>query len=243
MRLFKYVIPERIDILETQRIAFSPPENFNDVMDSRLKVVPMTSRTVLKRKAKEADAKVLKEMPAEFHALPRSERRKVERDLLKGSVAHLKKIAKPFAEKLQSDIYAEVNQRFCVLCLTTNPDHELMWGHYADGHRGFVIELDASNRRFSHPGILHKMIYSETPPTYDPAIGSDEWWKIKSIVWEYEDEYRVVSGIADCEKKICGGRAVYFRHLPHECIKAIYLGFHVIFAEDVLERVCFHFVG
>ena len=51
----------------------------------------------------------------------------------------------------------EVANEARILCLTTRCDHPLMWGHYADGHRGFCIGYDIkidSNSMFSPENIL-----------------------------------------------------------------------------------------
>lgn len=222
MRLFKYVRAERIDILEGQRIAFTPPEEFNDALDMRPRVIPMTSVAVLKRKAKAEEAEVLRHMPPNFKALPRNERRRIGRELFKGSIKHIQANAEAIAGKLQEDIYSHVNREFGVLCLTTNPDHKLMWGHYADGHKGFVLEFDTEKPRFASG--LHRIVYSDRPATYDPAGRSADWWKVKGKVWEYEGEYRLVSKLCDCEKIVVNGKGVYLRCLPRDCVKAVFLG-------------------
>jgi hypothetical protein len=85
IRLFKYVRPERVDILENQQIRFTPPKEFNDALDTRVRVVPLTNRAILKSRAKAHEAAVIRSLPPEFHMKSRAERRKIERELLKGS--------------------------------------------------------------------------------------------------------------------------------------------------------------
>jgi hypothetical protein len=224
MRLFKYVRPERVDILENQQIRFTPPEEFNDVLDTRPLVIPITSRAVLKRKLKAEEAKVLRHMPLDFQRLPRKERRRKEREFLKGSIKQIQQEAGPIARKLQEDIYSGINKLFGILCLTTNPDHKAMWGNYADGHKGFVIEFDTTKPRFALSDDLHRVIYSDKPPTDDPAVGSQGWWKVKSRDWEYEQEYRIVLELKRCEQKKLKEKTIYLGHLPRDCIKAVFMG-------------------
>jgi hypothetical protein len=223
MRLFKYVQPERIDILENQQIRFTPPEEFNDVLDTRPRVIPMTSLAVLKRKAKMEEAEVLKHLPLSFQKLPRKERRRIGRELFKGSIKDIQKLAEPMAKKLQDDIYSGINKLFGILCLTANPDHKAMWQNFADGHKGFVIEFDTKKPRFASEH-LHQVIYSSEPPTYDPAIGSQGWWKVKSIDLEHEQEYRIVSLLSECEQKTVNGKTIYLLPLPRNCVKAVLWG-------------------
>jgi hypothetical protein len=48
LRLFKYVPPERIDILENEKIAFTPPDRFKDPFEFRLGITRGTARSQLK---------------------------------------------------------------------------------------------------------------------------------------------------------------------------------------------------
>lgn len=223
MRLFKYVRPERVDILENQQITFTPPKEFNDALDTRPRVVPLKSLKKLKIKTNDYRAEVAKSLPLDFQMLPRRERRRKERELFKGSVKEMQKQADKIARKIEEDVYSGINQLFGVLCLTGNSNHRLMWENYADGDRGFAIEFDAEQPRFG-PNVLHQVAYSEEPPTYDPSNVSDGWWKIKSKDWEYENEYRIVFQLKDCEPKAVNGKIIYLKHLPRNCIKSVFMG-------------------
>ena len=49
-----------------------------------------------------------------------------------------------------------------ILCLTEDPDSQLMWVHYAARHSGFVIGFNTSDRIFTeHNATLRKVIYGE----------------------------------------------------------------------------------
>lgn len=223
MRLFKYVRPERVDILENQQIRFTPPREFNDALDTRPRVIPMISTAVLKKKVKEHEAEALRHLPSEFQTRPRAERRRIQREIRKESIKHFQENTEAIADTLQEEIYLGVNQSFGALCLTEASDNRLMWGHYTDGDKGFLIEFDAKNSRFSAEKV-HQITYSDRLSTYDPAIGSDGWWKVKSKDWEYEREYRIVSKLCECEQKSVNGQTNYLRKLPRVCIKSVFMG-------------------
>jgi hypothetical protein len=223
-RLFKYLPPERVDILEEQRIAFTPPERFNDAFDTKPKVVPITSQTYLKARTNPYSKEALRELPPEYWKLPRKRRREIAREIHKGFLRHMKNNAEQFAEKLETDIPLGVNKMFGLLCLSAEPNHELMWAHYAKGNEGFVVEFNISSPAFQQLGRPHEMIYSDTPPTYDPTTGSQGWWKVKKQIWESEREYRIVTELTACKPEEKEGQAVYFRRLPREGIKAVYVG-------------------
>ena len=227
MRLFKYVCAERIDILETERISFTPPAEFNDVFDTRPNVVPLTSKAVLKQRAKAQENEAQAHLPPSFHLLPRKERRKKHREIVKEVVHQMRENADNIAEQIQSRLQIEINKRFGILCLTTNPDNKLMWAHYADGHRGMVLEFDTTYPRFVVTEKEHRVLYPGTPATYNPTVGSQGWWKIKSKEWEYEQEYRIATLLEKCEKKVLtNGKTIFLHKLPRKCVKAVYMGLH-----------------
>lgn len=93
-----------------------------------------------------------------------------------------------------------------------------MWSHYADKHRGLVIEFDLSEERFGK--VLHPVKY--LPPTGRPSIPDPHffdhtdhrWLTFKSIEWKPEKETRLIHGFT-------GGQ---FLEFPVEAVKAIYFG-------------------
>jgi hypothetical protein len=93
---------------------------------------------------------------------------------------------------------------FTVSCFSGKVDNFLMWSHYANGHRGYCVEYQVSNKN-----EFYKMEYS--PERIDATAaavkytyqipGSPEGNKTralmklifahKSIEWSYEEEYRL----------------------------------------------------
>lgn len=45
----------------------------------------------------------------------------------------------------------ELRERVCVLCLTRSNVNPLMWAHYADSHKGFVVEYDVDDEFLTSP--------------------------------------------------------------------------------------------
>lgn len=94
-----------------------------------------------------------------------------------------------------------------IISLTCRPDNILMWSHYADQHRGIVIELDEKNLElqskfnesqgapFSVPVIYRQSRLSkfEADQVFQP-------YQYKSIDWAYEEEQRVlVTNMFTCD--------------------------------------------
>jgi hypothetical protein len=76
-----------------------------------------------------------------------------------------------------------------VVSLSRDPENELMWAHYANGHRGVAIGVEVDLNR-----------YDVRPIRYDgiPAIGTAGWsmkaediLSHKNEIWRYEEEERI----------------------------------------------------
>lgn len=98
--------------------------------------------------------------------------------------------------------YAAVNHQFQlwtindthrVYCLNPDPLNPLMWSHYGDGHKGIILEFDATARQMEYAYRVHYR--KEYPPIRMYEDGGDTDLVpiyTKSEVWEYEQEYRLI---------------------------------------------------
>lgn len=139
-----------------------------------------------------------------------------------------------------------MNREIGVLSLTEKPCNLLMWAHYANKHKGFVIEFDDNHSFFDQrtkPGELRghliKVRYSKQRPEiilYDPNLSDLEnlnnWINnflcVKSDHWEYEQEWRMFYTLRECKNKIKKGtQEICLIPLPLDCIKGIILGFNM----------------
>lgn len=116
-------------------------------------------------------------------------------DIVQEFKAHLKTEAKKIEEKLG------------VFCLSTKNDSTLMWGHYANSHKGFCVGLDTEklrkymHKQFPKSGGLRRVTYQSDIPLYNYTLSAEN---ILSYVnsrlitkfsdWEYESEVRIVIG-------------------------------------------------
>ena len=83
-----------------------------------------------------------------------------------------------------------------LICLTTEPNQMLMWGHYASDHKGVCIRFNlkdgSSDFRCAFP-----VTYSEERPVLVYPITDAEELIEKSFLtkakcWEYESEWRII---------------------------------------------------
>ena len=106
---------------------------------------------------------------------------------------------------------------FGILSLTDNPYSFEMWCHYANGHRGFLIEFNIPDKTKPTLQLLegvnlrvHKVRYVK-----NYAINLDRLYRAGNTIpfhrirdaifirktnhWKYEREYRIVRQLADCD--------------------------------------------
>lgn len=99
----------------------------------------------------------------------------------------------------------EINEKFRdmehkmlgIVSLTNNPNNFLMWSHYSNSHKGFVVGFDKKKLFDATEAGFGVVDYKVDIPTYD--IFDDLMDKAitqiltKAQFWNYEDEYRLFS--------------------------------------------------
>jgi hypothetical protein len=221
--LFKYLVPDRVDILANEKIAFTPPERFNDILDVRPQVQPITSRQYLRQREKEAKNAYIRSLPASQK--PKSARQlKRFRKHLKGAIEHVRSQAPDLASKWERDLPKLISQNFGILCLSEINNFHPMWAHYADEHKGFVLELDTRVESFRQLGQLRKVKYLPSPPVYDPAKGAKGFWYQKLDQWAEEKEWRMVRELEHCDQVQVKDTTIYLSAFPRIIVKSVYIG-------------------
>jgi hypothetical protein len=105
---------------------------------------------------------------------------------------------------LNGEIDKEIFQNTGIVSLSKNPYNILMWSHYAQDHKGFVvgfrIPINATKSDLPKIDFLCRLLevnYSKERLKYAYGIDSDEVMLkktilTKSIDWKYEEEERVI---------------------------------------------------
>lgn len=84
--------------------------------------------------------------------------------------------------------------RYRIACFSFSRNSKLMWGHYADGHRGCMIHFvlpDDYDSSFTSSNLLRKVNY-ENKIGYDKISSDYERLYHKDKKWQYENEIRAV---------------------------------------------------
>ena len=112
-----------------------------------------------------------------------------------------------------------VEQEYGILCLSQIKNDILMWSHYANSHKGVVIEIDSkillqsitsSRSGGSIKPVKYEKDYPKVQFFKNPAGVADKWFLTKYIKWEYEKEWRAIHkpGLIQFPKEII--KSVYF---------------------------------
>jgi len=109
--------------------------------------------------------------------------------------------ASTFLYKKVSNIYRQAD-KYGVLCLSSNPSSVLMWSHYADNHKGIVIQLERSGgSELRNSDKTFKVEYSDKYPNseFSNVVGNSSERDLKQLIlarkgdyWSYEEEWRVI---------------------------------------------------
>jgi len=98
----------------------------------------------------------------------------------------------------------ELKKEFGIYSLSKSYNHELLWAHYANNHRGFCIEYDFNTVMNSHKNndfSSFDIKYSKKPPQIEiqdlVGKGQNELIEklagVKSKGWSYENEIRITT--------------------------------------------------
>lgn len=262
MAIYKYVSPERADILKNAHIRFTQPATFNDPFECFPYFKAIATEASLdgylqshrwneeeiEKMLQESWENELQEYPGvnvPFDLIKSCLKAEMEKskplivDLLKESMT----MRHPFFRKMSLNaLIRAMNREIGILCLTEKEDNLLMWAHYSSNHAGFVIQFDENHAFFDQRkepneirGHLRKVRYSLNRPEvtlFDPAINNEninKWvadvFGVKSLHWEYEQEWRMFYTLRDC-KKIISSKPydIYLFSIPKNCITGIIWG-------------------
>lgn len=126
-------------------------------------------------------------------------------------------------------VHKNILNRTGVLCITPLLNNYPMWAHYADYAKGFAVEFKDLRQRFNGDGtgVLHqldKVIYcDERKATTTKPSDLSEIFRTKLSDWKYEEEYRVIESLSECES---GGNSQFFYPMGREYISRIIVGWN-----------------
>ncbi len=173
-------------ILTEQKLYFSNPADFNDPWDGKAWFRTDNLHDPLARKAAVGFlAEMAKDIPVPV-----------------GKEEEYRRYRETLSEDLQTTIRAVedtskavndlIKERYRIYCLSACFHINLMWSHYANGHRGVCLKFSTANNLFAS---AKEITYQKRFP--ELVLGKEENVKAilltKAAEWAYEREYRVVA--------------------------------------------------
>lgn len=207
--LFKYYSMND-KVLETflqGKVYGSHPDDFNDIFDCHKQLIIFDNEQIVKQFLKSV------------------------RGSLEKNGIHL---STEDSRELMWELYFK---QIGILSLTEKPDNILMWSHYSK-HSGFVVEFDYQKFPFIKYGPFpinyQKVIQPISIKDYVLGLCILYQTNIKSNLWEYESEWRIIIDSGSEKMKIPDHKPEYLKRLGgnertfnylFETIKSISLGF------------------
>ncbi len=235
--LYKFLAPERIDVLEKNLLRFTQATSFNDPFET----LPFTESLFDPGFMETALDEFARRRPSLAPVL----------SLLRETMIRTVNLDSPEAKETAAEFLQNFfDSRYGCLCLSAAegpvyaPANLLMWSHYADCHKGFVLGFQREHPYF-HQRDPRKPYFGEiTPVSYklerpsgpvvnDPTdIGPAIYYQFavrfflhKSIHWKYEKEWRLIRELdsADASFEVDGDRVFLFS-FPPEAVSSVVLG-------------------
>lgn len=240
MILYKYLSSERIDVLSDLKIRYTQYGAFNDPFELNPNIHKLTEKTNIYDLTKK-DFKTLIEDTYEQYPVVHSLISK--NDFIKLAVP-LENILKPYVlenmnyviELLSAIMKNQFNLNLGALSLSEKPDNQLMWSHYSENHKGFVIGFNGEHEYFyqrlspnDELRHLRKIVYQNERPKIDlmNANGVDIFL-VKHTQWEYEAEWRIIRPFYDASQKIESDTyPIYLFDFPVSAVTTVILGYRI----------------
>ena len=232
MKLFKYLHPSRIDVVENLNIRFTQAIDFNDPFDFS----PMYG--IFSKEDLESFADVLDDnghKTGQKLITPEVWNQALSATSKGYAALHKRYSNMEGTYSIDNNEMArlQLSLTYGVLSLCERHDNLLMWAHYADYHRGFVVEFDTRNVFFgsldgkTEPSTLGKVEYSDVRPHLSySTIGRPEALLRKSEAWSYEKEWGLIKSLVDADTRIDrqDDPEICLFRFPTGAVSAIYTG-------------------
>lgn len=249
--LYKYFAPSRSGIFKDWLIRFTQPGALNDPFEMRPHIAgygtPEEVFEIAANKWERHNESRYREFFERSGNLIsyedyRANMAKHRLPMIREALAKSSEINTKMAHKIDQMMNASVG----IFSLCACHDSLLMWAHYGDSHRGFVVEFDTTSPFFNQErppvhanageeeaaqfaeeyGRLRVVRYSNERPSVVVTQISFDLLLTKGIPWKHEDEWRMLMPLdyADEEGSEHFGYPVCLFKIPPSAVTKIILG-------------------
>jgi hypothetical protein len=186
LQFFKYLHPDRPDVLENLKIRYTQAFALNDPFESFPGIVQESKEWYW-----EKFTEIIYQEIEKFGIQSPSKRKQYFRVRKKefGNFYYCYTDEKWLFEQAQSVALMDSAVQGYLSLSTTN-SNILMWSHYAHNHRGYVLGFKRDHSYFDYATI--KIKYSDNRPWINPVQSEQDasLFYTKSTDWAYEQEFR-----------------------------------------------------
>ena len=237
MMLYKYLPPARIDCIQNCLIRFTQYGDFNDPFELNPNIDKLAEENEIRELAGRDFVKLVEEEYGKNPIISAFISKEAFINLALTQEESVKNVVvgiEPYVVRLLPGILQKTaNSLLGALSLSEIYDHELMWSHYAEEHKGYVIGFDSSHPFFNQKKSpvdelrhLRKIDYRDKPPVINLMnTNGSELFLVKSSKWKYEVEWRMLLPLSDSAELI--DKDPYPIHLfkfPAKAVERIVLG-------------------
>ncbi|WP_422442924.1 DUF2971 domain-containing protein [Vibrio harveyi] len=253
MKLYKYLHPDRIDVLKNRAIRFSPPNAFNDPFEFKPVISGLASDSYIDAYMKEnLDSMVdseLSKLPKHIRSqIPKSEFQKLAKLYVKNNSEVFKTVINKAKVHVSAALTETSNELIGVLSLTEKADNLLMWSHYAESHSGYCIGFKSDHSFFNRKRSekdefyhLRKVHYLPDRPSKAMVdMNGTDMFLLKSDVWEYEQEWRMCAALPDADSIISEvDPPIHLFNFPADLIEEVIIGVNAkaSLTENILKTI------
>jgi len=138
----------------------------------------------------------------------------------------------------------EADKAHGIICMSTSWQEPLLWGHYADKHKGICLGFDVVKEDWK------KVRYVKSRPTLQ-SLGvstlldmSDEQWETVSLTkfkaWSYEREFRRLVDLGEPDLV----SSLHFQPFSDAMrLREVIFGYRSTVGEAMLNKLCLHVGG
>lgn len=239
MIVYKYLSPDRIDVLQNCMVRYTQPESFNDPFEVKPNICRLSEEQESYSAFDELISKALREnyekLPQDFRALVSFDRfyQMAMEEAGPNAKEQFYKLVESCIPIVRQMITDGFNKAIGIFSLTEKPDNLLMWSHYAASHEGFVIGFDSNHPYFNEKkgpddefGYLRQVKYCETRPTLVMIeMSGTDILLVKSTQWDYEQEWRIIRPLQEANKIIQADSCpIHLFQFPMTAVKEVILG-------------------
>lgn len=237
--LYKYLNPERLDVVASLRIRITQRPALNDPYECTVGLDEERIRVLVR----DTMGQVVPNLPWLRKLFTSDDQLN---DVMRETLTNMNAMPIFKDEIVQSGLYDRLDREFGVLSLSTSPVSPRLWALYALGHQGFCVGFHRGSDMFASaegadfarlvavsyedrpPNMPLPPLFSAAAPPMNQEAAIRVFFGSKSLAWADEREVRLVkstraSGLIDIGPDT-GGCPVLLGSIPPDAIACIVLG-------------------